>query len=465
MASSLTLSNSEPNLLRNNTTPDDDDVIGFSENISGVNRNNDSNRTNNNEDTIKRETNSPMSFDDVSHDETPRQPATDVVDFPSLPGTKSYVVPTTTVARVEEFPALAPSVRPKAQHRTRVSKSSSLTTHSSAVTSSSIVNTGSKNKTDILGHVNGIQVTKAKTRKKGKTKQAKISDNLSNSSIDGVAFPTLGSSSSAPALAVVEKQNIGTSSVKNSKPEIKTENQQEIATKRNGTTRPAPGFQQVKVNGKVSKPPPGLASKQDYPEMPRAPPPGLDNKKPSGGDTAQRNIRLMAMLQTHLDDFNLNVFKDVSGKFRREIITARQYYETISALLGDNLKYVFSELVDLLPEEKKRQELLVLRNDQKVKVKQEKQRLATVPDYTQPKRWGADSDQRNSAPTPKEESESRCDQCGVTMKTSEVNEHMESHRESFPALPLTTKKKKKYTFGPPSTRHSKSIPVKSAWGK
>jgi len=174
-------------------------------------------------------------------------------------------------------------------------------------------------------------------------------------------------------------------------------------------------------------------------------------------------MRLLGMLTKFLDDFNMSLFKDLSGKLRRGQITAKAYYDGINELLGGNLKYVFSELVALLPDERKQSELLQVHNDAKIKSKQiveERREKSLAADYTKPQTWGAKTNKTVEEKLP----ESTCEKCGVTVRNDLIQEHLESHGEAFPALPVTTKKKKNYSFNP-TVRHTRQNMVKSAWSK
>ena len=180
-------------------------------------------------------------------------------------------------------------------------------------------------------------------------------------------------------------------------------------------------------------------------------------------------MRLLGMLMKFLDEFNLNLFKDLSGKFRRGLIDGNDYYKGISELLGENLKYIFSELVSLLPDEEKQSELLRIHNDAKIKKKQKAQNgasskvaSAAAADYSKPQVWGAKSNEMRQ----EEKMESRCEKCGVVMSNDEIQDHLLTHGEAFPALPVTTKKKKNYSFTSSSRNFVKhQSPSRSAWGK
>ncbi|KFQ77401.1 Zinc finger protein 598, partial [Phoenicopterus ruber ruber] len=139
----------------------------------------------------------------------------------------------------------------------------------------------------------------------------------------------------------------------------------------------------------VSKPPPGFAvipstnisepvttSLKDNVKVPS----GLSKcrPKPYHGsylipeNFQQRNIQLIQSIKEFLqsDVSKFNKFKTHSGQFRQGLISAAQYYKSCRELLGDNFKKIFNELLVLLPDTVKQQELLSAHNDFRIKEKQ-----------------------------------------------------------------------------------------------
>ena len=56
-------------------------------------------------------------------------------------------------------------------------------------------------------------------------------------------------------------------------------------------------------------------------------------------------MRLLSTLKALLDDFNLGIFKNISGEYRRGDMSAHAYYQGIKDLLQDNFKVsMFSNL-------------------------------------------------------------------------------------------------------------------------
>uniref|UniRef100_A0A803Y103 C2H2-type domain-containing protein n=2 Tax=Meleagris gallopavo TaxID=9103 RepID=A0A803Y103_MELGA len=127
----------------------------------------------------------------------------------------------------------------------------------------------------------------------------------------------------------------------------------------------------------VSKPPPGFAV---IPSTSISEPvtTSLNEAKSSQGtylipeNFQQRNIQLIQSIKEFLqsDESKFNKFKTHSGQFRQGLISAAEYYKSCRELLGDNFKKIFNELLVLLPDTVKQQELLSAHNDFKIKEKQ-----------------------------------------------------------------------------------------------
>ncbi|XP_013922708.1 PREDICTED: zinc finger protein 598-like [Thamnophis sirtalis] len=83
----------------------------------------------------------------------------------------------------------------------------------------------------------------------------------------------------------------------------------------------------------------------------------------------QRNIQLIQSIREFLqeDESQFNKFKMYSGQFRQGLISAEQYYKSCQELLGENFNKIFNELLVLLPDTAKQQELLSAYQDLKVK--------------------------------------------------------------------------------------------------
>lgn len=384
------------------------------------------------------------------------QPNTSDENFPTLPGAKLFVPPASVKKRTEDFPAL-PSAAPVAKPKMNTWNNKSMTNAAKPE----------------VRTMNGIVVKTSKSKKKNKQKQPNPSD-----------FPTLGETevkkneTPKPPPSKFNKfespsnQN-GTHSNKKEKSETNisncVNNESQKQSKEQETKKPPPGFQSTPIYGsksfsEVRSIPPGF-SKESSQNRPSTGPPGL-KPQTAENSSAERNMRLVTMLSKFLDDFNMNIFRDLSGQFRRGLICGQEYYDSISELLDSNLKYVFSELVALLPDEDKQNELLRVHNDAKVRAKQKEEVAKNngttnlAADYSKPAQWGAKAKTEPLV----EVQGSRCDNCGLMVANCDIQEHLESHGEAFPALPQSTKKKKNYTFIS-SSRYSKQVPVKSAWQK
>ncbi|XP_042294192.1 E3 ubiquitin-protein ligase ZNF598 [Sceloporus undulatus] len=148
-------------------------------------------------------------------------------------------------------------------------------------------------------------------------------------------------------------------------------------------TLPPPGFNSVVLLSPL--PPPGLSAPLSKPPpgfVPIPPttasdiaPVSLKESKPCQGpylileNFQQRNIQLIQSIKEFLkdDESQFNKFKTYSGQFRQGQISAEQYYKSCQELLGENFKKIFSELLVLLPDTAKQQELLATHNDLKAK--------------------------------------------------------------------------------------------------
>ncbi|XP_032618665.1 E3 ubiquitin-protein ligase ZNF598 isoform X2 [Chelonoidis abingdonii] len=150
---------------------------------------------------------------------------------------------------------------------------------------------------------------------------------------------------------------------------------------------PPPGFNSVALL-KSPPPPPGLSVPVSKP------PPGFtvipsttvsdpvttsqNEPKPCRGSYLipehfqQRNIQLIQSIKDFLqsDESRFNKFKTHSGQFRQGLISAAEYYQSCRELLGENFMKIFNELLVLLPDAAKQQELLSAHNDFRIKEKQ-----------------------------------------------------------------------------------------------
>ncbi|KAK9393376.1 zinc finger protein [Crotalus adamanteus] len=143
---------------------------------------------------------------------------------------------------------------------------------------------------------------------------------------------------------------------------------------------PPPGFNSVVLlNGPppppglsvpFSKPPPGFTPIPPTSISENASAPVKEPKLCQGpylilDNFQQRNIQLIQSIREFLqeDESQFNKFKTYSGQFRQGLIPAEQYYRSCQELLGENFRKIFNELLVLLPDTAKQQELLSAYND------------------------------------------------------------------------------------------------------
>ncbi|KAM6165951.1 E3 ubiquitin-protein ligase ZNF598 isoform 2-T2 [Erethizon dorsatum] len=132
----------------------------------------------------------------------------------------------------------------------------------------------------------------------------------------------------------------------------------------------------------ISKPPPGFSSFLPGPHPACVPSPTTTTttttttvKAPRLTPTSrsylvpenfrERNLQLIQSIKDFLqsDEACFSKFKNHSGEFRQGMISAAQYYRSCRDLLGENFQKIFSELLVLLPDTAKQQELLSAHTD------------------------------------------------------------------------------------------------------
>lgn len=196
-------------------------------------------------------------------------------------------------------------------------------------------------------------------------------------------------------------------------------------------TKPPPGFQPFSqiAKGKVKE---NIAPVEDT---------TVSNPEVKTSNSKQeRNQMLIEKIRGLLgyDKTKFDEFKAVSGKFRKGDCSAAEYYAHCRDLFATNFSQVFSELVDLLPDEERKNELLSVHQDAKVNAKRESSSRGKVGKASKkaPGVWQSQGTAWN-----------------VGMQSNGVSE-ME-----FPSLPASSKK----SFQP-SYRSPKSATVlKQAW--
>lgn len=134
---------------------------------------------------------------------------------------------------------------------------------------------------------------------------------------------------------------------------------------------PPPGL----VPPPVSKPPPGfsgllpsshpacVSSTTTTTKAPRLTPAPQAYLVPE--NFRERNLQLIQSIKDFLqsDEARFSEFKNHSGEFRQGVISAAQYYKSCRDLLGESFQKIFNELLVLLPDTAKQQELLSAHRD------------------------------------------------------------------------------------------------------
>ncbi|KFZ66475.1 Zinc finger protein 598, partial [Antrostomus carolinensis] len=181
----------------------------------------------------------------------------------------------------------------------------------------------------------------------------------------------------------------------------------------------------------VSKPPPGFAV---IPSTNISEPVTTSLKEPKSchgsylipENFQQRNIQLIQSIKEFLqsDESKFNKFKTHSGQFRQGLISAAQYYKSCRELLGENFKKIFNELLVLLPDTVKQQELLSAHNDFKIKEKQS----SNKPKKNKKNVWQTDSNSDLDCCI--------CPTCKQVLTQQDVVTHKALHieDEEFPSL-------------------------------
>ncbi|XP_068192584.1 E3 ubiquitin-protein ligase ZNF598 [Antennarius striatus] len=129
------------------------------------------------------------------------------------------------------------------------------------------------------------------------------------------------------------------------------------------TPKPPPGFTGIPLNSNVVDPASSAVN---------LPPEVSTNTYLVPEDFNQRNLELILSIRRYLDndESRFNEFKNYSAQFRQSVISAAQYHGSCKDLLGENFNRIFNELLALLPDTGKQQELLMAHKDSKVIEKQ-----------------------------------------------------------------------------------------------
>ncbi|XP_041362656.1 E3 ubiquitin-protein ligase ZNF598-like [Gigantopelta aegis] len=158
-------------------------------------------------------------------------------------------------------------------------------------------------------------------------------------------FPTLNSPIAMAAPVTKTGPPPGLGHIKSAPPGFKSTTASE---------RPPPGFTLSTLMDETIKPRPLLATTAFE---------NFDYFKPA--DFSARNAKLVAEVSNLLehDQELFAQFKSYSGQFRQGSLSAADYYKSCQELLGDDkFNKILSELISLLPDIKKQQELLSVHN-------------------------------------------------------------------------------------------------------
>ncbi|XP_077591188.1 E3 ubiquitin-protein ligase ZNF598 [Stigmatopora nigra] len=128
-------------------------------------------------------------------------------------------------------------------------------------------------------------------------------------------------------------------------------------------TKPPPGFTGIPLNSNVVETPPLAVNL-----LPKTSDCGYLVPE----DFNKRNLELIQSIRKYLndDESKFNQFKNYSAQFRQGLLSAAQYHHSCKDLLGDDFNRIFNELLVLLPDTVKQQELLTAHGDCKAMEKQ-----------------------------------------------------------------------------------------------
>lgn len=219
---------------------------------------------------------------------------------------------------------------------------------------------------------------------------------------------------------------------------------------------PSVGAKTEQVHSSM-RPPPGFGSQP--PGFPSGPPPGFGSMIANTTQSQQqssfvppedykdRNRALVHRIRKCLKDKDggFDLFRTLSGQFRTNLLTAQDYYDKCLILLGDNFKKIFEELVSLLPDVEKQQELLRVHNERSSCKKSHQ------PD---PGVLKISKNSSNAAwkDTPQNKHKT-CTQCRQMVLLKDFEDHLNTHQD-FPALTSSAPVKAKSGFQ-----------SQSAWGR
>lgn len=244
------------------------------------------------------------------------------------------------------------------------------------------------------------------------------------------------------------------------------------------TKKPPPGFKST-FPLKATAPPPGAPSSSSAavlsaPAPPPPPPPGLasaSSKAPPPGFTGiplnsnvvvqpappplnrpaqlpdgymvpdnfqKRNLELIQSIRNYLhnDESHFNQFKNYSGQFRQGVMSAAQYYRSCKELLGENFLCIFNELLVLLPDTSRQQELLAAHGDSRALEKQSGGGGGSKKSKSKRNVWQTTPANGNAAVLAELDCQV-CPTCRQVLAPKDFNSHKTLHlgeNEDFPSL-------------------------------
>lgn len=197
------------------------------------------------------------------------------------------------------------------------------------------------------------------------------------------------------------------------------------------SSKPPPGFTGIPLNSNVAEPP--------QPVPPNRPP-QLPGTYMVPENFQERNIELIQSIKNflHNDESQFNQFKNYSGQFRQGLMSAAQYHRSCKDLLGENFGRIFNELLVLLPDTGKQQELLTAHGDSRALEKQ----LGGAGGGGKPKKnkksaWQTPSSAANANANAAELDCQVCPTCRQVLAPKDFNSHKTLHigeNEEFPSL-------------------------------
>ncbi|XP_017271975.1 E3 ubiquitin-protein ligase ZNF598 [Kryptolebias marmoratus] len=185
--------------------------------------------------------------------------------------------------------------------------------------------------------------------------------------------------------------------------------------------KPPPGFTGIPLNSNVVEP------------VVNQPPKALSSEYLVPDDFQQRNLELIQSIKKYLnnDESKFNQFKNYSAQFRQSVIPAAQYHRSCKDLLGDDYNRIFNELLVLLPDTGKQQELLAAHGDCKAL---EKQSGGGRKNKNKKNAWQTPATAANTAA---ELDCQVCPTCRQVLAPKDFNSHKTLHireNEEFPSL-------------------------------